>query len=153
MGVINIRLKRLTLTVVAIIAGLIAGLSNALAARPLVDPNATIAPFDLTYYNNTMDGIFGNGNWNNVTVEGATGSIFQPYVDALGPVAYLIVIGGLGLAYYIKTEHTMIAGIITITDGALLLWMIPYDWQYMAYGIIMIGIVATIWGLVVRRGS
>jgi hypothetical protein len=127
--------------------------SSATADRPLADADATIQPFNLTLYNNTIANIFGNGDFDNVSIENATGSVMQPYTDNLGPMAMIMIFGSLALVLYIKTESVVLPGIITVADGGLFMWMMPYDWQFIGYGVIIIGFVAVAWGLLVRRGS
>jgi hypothetical protein len=89
----------------------------------------------------------------NVSPEGAADAVLDPYTENLGPMAIIMILGSLALVLYIKTESVMLPGIITVADGALFMWMMPYDWQFIGYGIIIIGFVAIAWGLLVRRGS
>lgn len=124
---------------------------GAMAARPTLAPDATIEPIGSDLYNDTITAFFGNGSWDNVSIEGVGGAIFQPYVNAIGPTAYVILTGALGLVMYIKTESVLVPGVILAADGVLFMWWLPYDLQYISYGFVIIGMVAMILGLVLKR--
>ncbi len=139
------------ITIILVFLSLISTTAIAETTRPLMPTSPTLTPIDLDTYNDTIVSIFGNGSWDNVSAEGVVNAFWEPYVDALGPVAYILLFGSLALVMYIKTESIMLPGIITMADGALFMWLLPYDWQYVAYGFVLIGSVITIIGLVLRK--
>lgn len=121
--------------------------------RPTVPPSATIALHSTSFYDQFIQSIFGNGSMDNVSPEGAADAVLDPYTENLGPMAIIMILGSLALVLYIKTESVVLPGIITVADGALFMWMMPYDWQFIGYGVIIIGFVAIAWGILVKRGS
>lgn len=151
MGLITM-IKNILTKISGVIAGLVCltGLATA-DTRPSMNPSATIRPIDLTLYNNSTAAIFGNGNWYNVTIEGVVGSIFQPYVNALGPMAFVMVVGVLGLLMYIKTESVLLPGLLLAANGILFIWWLPYEWQYVSYGFVIIGVTISIMSIVLKR--
>ncbi|WP_424356685.1 DUF2341 domain-containing protein [Methanocella sp. MCL-LM] len=113
--------------------------------------NQTIALLDMGLFNKTMNDLFGSGNTDNIHPEEVSSDAVTPYVDALGPLFWVILFGAIAVGIYIKTESLMYPGIAVLASGGLFFWLLPFEWQNAAWLFVILGVTLMILGFLIRR--
>jgi hypothetical protein len=90
----------------------------------------TIVPLSGSYYNKTVQDIFGNGSFANMSIDDFIGDIIAIFVAVYGPFFWAGVFGIIALVLFERQENAVIPALLTMIGGVpIILWELPLDWQ------------------------